>query len=321
MINLSVTVLCVCVCFEHVLCNDDDVDTTDNLENSDYITDFPELPVCGISKNGFYTKVVGGVDANLGEFPWMALLGYNDSAGNDTFWSCGGSLISQRHVLTAAHCIHNHDELYVVRLGELDVLRNDDGATPLDIHIKRKIEHEAYSANSFQHDIGLLILDTDVVFSDLIRPICIPLLPELRNNLFEDYNPFIAGWGYNAFPGHANVQFRFGDLRKSHLQKVSVPVTRLSQCQEVYKSYGKSLKIDEQVICGGYEGGKNSCKGDSGGPLMLPNTDSEQQVYFYQIGIVSLAPLCALKNYPTVFTRVTHYIPWLQTQVLGRADF
>ncbi|CAG9568396.1 unnamed protein product [Danaus chrysippus] len=299
----------------------DDVNSSDNLENSTFISDFPEPPVCGISKNGFYTKVVGGVDANLGEFPWMALLGYNDSSGNGTFWACGGSLISQRHVLTAAHCIHNHDELYLVRLGELDVLRHDDGAAPVDIHIKSKIEHEEYSANSFQHDIGLIILETDVVFSDLIRPICIPLLPELRNNLFDGYNPFLAGWGYNEFPGHANIQFRFGDHRKSHLQKVSLPVTSLSQCQDVYKSYGNRLRIDEQVICGGYEeGGKNSCKGDSGGPLMLPNTNSARQVYFYQIGIVSLAPLCALKNYPTIFTRVTHYIPWLQKQVLGKTN-
>lgn len=59
---------------------------------------------CGVAKNVKYTKVVGGVDANPGSMPWMTLIGYTDQLG-DIGWKCGGSLISSRHVLTAAHCI------------------------------------------------------------------------------------------------------------------------------------------------------------------------------------------------------------------------
>ncbi|KAI8437303.1 hypothetical protein MSG28_011670, partial [Choristoneura fumiferana] len=70
----------------------------------------PEAPTCGFS-NASFSRVVNGVPAELGDFPWMALLGYKGRrSGDGTRWLCGGSLISVRHVLTAAHCIHTREE-------------------------------------------------------------------------------------------------------------------------------------------------------------------------------------------------------------------
>ncbi|XP_026331621.1 adhesive plaque matrix protein-like [Hyposmocoma kahamanoa] len=78
--------------------------TTDNESPG---STFLQPPVCGFS-NASLGRVVGGVDARLGDFPWMALLGYKNRQG--TGWNCGGSLISSKHVLTAAHCIHGHEQ-------------------------------------------------------------------------------------------------------------------------------------------------------------------------------------------------------------------
>ncbi|XP_046972203.1 venom serine protease Bi-VSP-like [Vanessa cardui] len=277
---------------------------------SDFLLAFPAPPECGVS-NASFSRVVGGIDAKLGDFPWMALLGYKDRRGSSTRWLCGGSLISSHHVLTAAHCIHNHEEdLYVVRLGELDLAREDEGATPIDVLIKYKIKHEGYNAKSFTNDIGLLILQNDVQFTDLIRPICIPLSSDLRAKSFENYNPIIAGWGDTEFRGPS----------ATHLQVLQLPVVSNDFCKKAYVDY-KAQVIDERVLCAGYKkGGKDACQGDSGGPLMQPIYYPQNlTTYFFQIGVVSYGKRCAEAGFPGVYSRVTNFVPWLQENILGRA--
>ncbi|KAG6451334.1 venom serine protease Bi-VSP isoform X1 [Manduca sexta] len=275
----------------------------------DFVAEFPDPPVCGLSSASF-SRVVGGVDAKLGDFPWMALLGYRKRT-NPTQWLCGGSLISSKHVLTASHCIHTKEqELYIVRLGELDLVRDDDGAAPIDIFIKHMIKHEQYNPKAYTNDIGILVLEKEVEFSDLIRPICLPKTSELRSMTFEDYNPMVAGWGNLEARGPA----------ATHLQVVQLPVVSNDYCKQAYRNYTQQ-KIDERVLCAGYKnGGKDSCRGDSGGPLMQPIWNSQSyKTYFFQIGVVSFGKGCAEAGFPGVYSRVTNFMPWLQEKVLGHA--
>ncbi|CAB3224787.1 unnamed protein product [Arctia plantaginis] len=272
----------------------------------DFVDSLPDPPVCGVS-NATFSRVVGGINAKLGDFPWMALLGYKSRRGG-TSWLCGGSLISSHHILTAAHCIHNHEnDLYVVRLGELDLAREDEGATPLDVMIKQKIKHAEYSATSFTNDIGILILDRNVEFTDLIRPICIPKDSELRARSFEDYTPLIAGWGHTEFRGPS----------ATHLQVLQLPVVSNDFCTQAYAAY-KAQKIDERVLCAGYKkGGKDACQGDSGGPLMQPIwSPVEYKTYFFQIGVVSYGRKCAEAGFPGVYSRITHFVNWIEEQIV-----
>ncbi|XP_072933107.1 venom protease-like isoform X2 [Epargyreus clarus] len=278
--------------------------------SGDYVNSFPEPPVCGVS-NASFSRVVGGIKAKLGDFPWMALLGYKNKRDGSTRWLCGGSLVTSRHVMTAAHCIHNHEtDLYVVRLGELDLAREDEGATPVDVIIKSKMKHENYDSKGFTNDIGILLLERDVQFTDLIRPICIPKNSELRARSFENYNPIIAGWGDTEFHGPS----------ASHLQVLQLPVVSNSHCAEVYAPY-KAQVIDKRVLCAGYkDGGRDACQGDSGGPLMQPIWNSETfTTFFYQIGVVSFGKRCAEAGFPGVYTRVTEFIPWMEKNMLGAA--
>lgn len=279
-----------------------------SLPSSDYLDRFPVPPECGVS-NASFSRVVGGVDAKLGDFPWMALLGYKGRSGSPTRWLCGGSLISTHHILTAAHCIHNHEnDLYVVRLGELDLAREDEGAIPIDVLIKYKMKHEGYNPKSFTNDIGLLVLEQRIQFTDLIKPICIPDTSELRANNFENYNPFIAGWGDTEFRGPS----------ASHLQVLQLPVVSNEYCKNAYSSY-KAQVIDERVLCAGFKkGGKDACQGDSGGPLMQPIYYQQNlTTYIYQIGVVSYGKRCAEAGFPGVYSRITHFVPWLSKYVLG----
>ncbi|XP_026670596.1 venom serine protease Bi-VSP-like [Ceratina calcarata] len=136
-------------------------------------------PQCGFS-NVSHPKIVGGVAAKLNAWPWIAALGFKDTPTSELEWKCGGSLISARHVLTAAHCAER-DELVVVRLGDLDLKSDDDGAHPIDLGFEKKIIHSEYNRRMHTNDVAILRLERDVQFtcgqsSDVLREVQIPVV-------------------------------------------------------------------------------------------------------------------------------------------------
>ncbi|XP_068973410.1 venom protease isoform X1 [Bombus flavifrons] len=245
-------------------------------------------PHCGFS-NVTHTRVVGGKPAKLGAWPWMVALGFHNYTHprKDPEWKCGGSLISARHVLTAAHCAI-HRSLYVVRIADLNLKRDDDGAHPIQMGFESKLIHPDYNYPQHHDDIAILKLERDVSFSEYIRPICLPIEESLRNNNFVGYNPFVAGWG----------RLRYRGPLSDILMEVQVPVVSNAVCKKAYSDGS------DTIICAGYTaGGKDSCQGDSGGPLMI-----SQNFTYYEIGVVSYGHECALPKYPGVYTRVTSYL-------------
>ncbi|XP_063992075.1 venom protease-like [Diachasmimorpha longicaudata] len=259
-------------------------------------------PVCGAISNNQWTRVVGGAPAKLGAWPWIVALGYRSkTASNKPRWLCAGSLVSSRHVVTAAHCVHRLNDLYLVRLGDLD-LDDDvqDGASPIDVPIEQVHEHPQYSETQYTNDIAVLRLAYDVEFSELIRPICLPLPDELYNKNYVNSLPFIAGWGSIYFRGPSS----------SHLQQLQIPVVPPENCKTAFNRF-KTTVIDERVICAGFaKGGKDACKGDSGGPLMYPKNKT-----FYAIGVVSFGYRCAEPGIPGVYTRITHFLDFIKSHL------
>uniref|UniRef100_A0A2S2Q5Y0 CLIP domain-containing serine protease n=1 Tax=Sipha flava TaxID=143950 RepID=A0A2S2Q5Y0_9HEMI len=165
----------------------------------------PSQSTCGKS-NSSHIRIVGGIPADLGAWPWMAALGYQNlnRPGRDYQWLCGGALISDRYALTAAHCtvgIGNR-KLVVVHLGDLDLNPDvQDSASPIDVPISRIITHERYNAREYTNDIALLKLESTVRFNELIQPICLPILQKHRSNQLVSLVPFVAGWGSTSFNG------------------------------------------------------------------------------------------------------------------------
>lgn len=105
-----------------------------------------------------------------GSWPWITALGYRKTKdSNKPVFLCGGALISARHVITAGHCVYGRNDLFMVRLGDLDLNSTTDGADPIDISIENTIVHPQYNTTSFTNDIAIIRLAEDVPFSRKFR--------------------------------------------------------------------------------------------------------------------------------------------------------
>ncbi|XP_050544569.1 venom protease-like [Daktulosphaira vitifoliae] len=275
--------------------------TTSSYSETVISSKLPLLNSCGRS-NATQNRIVGGQPADLDDWPWIAALGYVSSNSrqnsNSPQWLCGGTLIADRYVITAAHCTVGIGQrrLAIAHLGDLDLNPNvRDGAGPVDVPVERVMTHENYNAQDYTNDIALLKLDRSVGFNRHIQPICLPISSELRANRFVKKMPFVAGWGATSFRGPSSTA----------LMEVQVPVVENADCKRSYVN--KKTVIDDRVLCAGYStGGRDACQGDSGGPLMWLSGNQ-----YYLIGVVSFGFKCAEPGFPGVYTRVTHFVDWI----------
>jgi len=272
----------------------------------------PSTEICGIFTQD---RIFGGEATSLDEFPWMALIEYQKPNGRGFY--CGGVLISDQYVLTAAHCVKGQDiprdwRVSGVRLGEYntdaaidctnftDPTRNYCAEEPVNVPVVKQIAHEDYipSDLSQHHDIALLRLARKVSFTDYVKPICVPTTSEQLNSKYVGTNMTVAGWGKTETRSESNLKL-----------KLEVPVKSNSECSSVYSNARVNLAAGQ--LCAGGLKGKDSCRGDSGGPLMGIDV-SPAGLTWYVTGIVSFGPSpCGLEGWPGVYTRVSEYVPWI----------
>ncbi|CAH1116597.1 unnamed protein product [Phaedon cochleariae] len=261
---------------------------------------------CGYLDAG--DRIRGGVNAKLNEFPWMALLSYKTERGPD--FRCGGTIINERYILTAGHCLHNLNyPLLGVRVGEYNIQTKIDCeltrkneqkcSEPVqDLVIEEILVHPGFNGTVIQNDIGLLRVSRMNLTVANVRPVCLPV-DTARGTDLNGKQIIVTGWGADA-TGHTSMI----------LQKVELPIVDLTECQNIYKAENRA-KISIKQLCAGGRNRKDSCRGDSGGPMQTAAYINGDTRYVQQ-GVVSFGPAyCGLEGYPGVYTRVEFYMDWV----------
>ncbi|XP_059476841.1 CLIP domain-containing serine protease HP8-like [Neocloeon triangulifer] len=274
------------------------------------------LPVerCGRNADESTERIhAGAQQASLGEYPWVAQLG--ELRGNNFRVMCGGSVISRRYILTAGQCIR--PELTHVRLGEYNT-NTDPDCFGLDecadlvsvIQVEEKIRHERYDKPYSQNDVGLIRLKRPLSahFSSYIKPVCIPLKPEV--DVVNDVHRtklITVGWGLSHSVSKPIHQI---------LKEAQLPLVKNKDCGNMQVLALHKNIADTQLCAGSSEDSSTACQGDTGGPLMLLTHGygglSDTAVYM-QVGVASHGPdECGVAAAPpAIFTRVSSYAEWI----------
>ncbi|XP_023937767.2 venom protease [Bicyclus anynana] len=247
-------------------------------------------------------RIAGGSEANPKEFPHMAVLGCRNAVPDEeeVVWIGGGSLISEKFILTAAHVLVSPTH-GVIKFALLGTVNKTDHRSGMLYNIVRRIPHPTYQPSSLNYDIALVELERPVFFSEFIRPACLPVPGrEIESERI------IAGWGETGFRTRAELLLTAELLEDSEL------------CAGKFE--GKNFEWNPRsMICA--VGKKaitkphhaDSCKGDSGGPLMAL-MKSIKCSYSVE-GVVSRGPRSCGQGHPGIYTRVSHYLPWILENV------
>ncbi|KAK3892118.1 hypothetical protein Pcinc_004085 [Petrolisthes cinctipes] len=241
---------------------------------------------CGIkgSRSGRH-KIIGGREARKGEWPWqVAIL----NRFKETF--CGGTLISPRWVLTAAHCVRSR--LYV-RMAEHDLREYDP--RQLEMRVSEAIPHPGYDREKIINDLALLKLPRAVSYTRRVTAACLPSVED--EVVSTDKKCVVSGWGKER---ETHV---FGS---DVLNYARVPIVPRRVCRRMYPDH----QVTTHQLCAGYRrGSSDACAGDSGGPLACEGSDGRWVVQ----GVTSYGEGCGERGKYGVYARVASYLPWINT--------
>ncbi|KAM8764537.1 serine protease 55 [Rhynchonycteris naso] len=232
-----------------------------------------------------YSRIIEGTEAEVGEFPWLVSV----QAGNEHF--CGGAIINEWWILTAAHCL-TAEELHPKDLSVV-LGANDLHSPSLEIKgVTTIVLHKNYTRLTMDNDVALLLLSSYITFSSLKKPICLPQKPSPTTW----HECWVAGWGQTKTDDKTSMN--------SDLMKVPMIIIDWEKCLLEFP------KLTENMLCAGYENKSyDACQGDSGGPLVC-TTESDKK--WYQVGIISWGRSCGQKYTPGIYTMVEKYSPWIK---------
>lgn len=236
------------------------------------------------------SRIVGGNEADPGEWPSQVALVNHDEPDNYQAQFCGGTLIARNWVLTAAHCVR--DTGYSPTPSDIDVLLGtqdlESGGTRI-----RAVEfriHPSWDPSVGRSDLALIRLDKPA-------PASIPFQTITSQNVSPVAGTAVTTTGWGTTVSGANAY-------PTKLREVVVNVSTPSECQSGYPSFYQQ----STMVCAA-AAGKDSCQGDSGGPLV-----EERSGTWVQVGVVSTGYGCAVAGYPGIYTRVAAFSDWIKEQ-------
>ncbi|XP_062698993.1 trypsin-1-like [Aedes albopictus] len=226
-----------------------------------------------------HQRIVGGDEIDIAKVPFMASV-----SGNRGHY-CGGSILSGRWILTAAHCIGDSGSSgLAVRVGSS---RHAEGGQ--QVRVRRCEVHPRWNPSTIDYDFALLELEEVLVLGKDVQAVVLPAKDEA---VAYGKVLLVCGWGKTVNGGSAN---------SPTLRAVNVPVVNQKQCERAYSNF---VQVTPRMLCAGHaEGGKDMCNEDSGGPLV----DGKKQV-----GVVSWSKECAAAGTPGVYARVAVVRDWIK---------
>ena len=274
---------------------------------------------CGLAN--MLSKIVGGQETLQHQFPWQ--VGLTGPRSRRPF--CGGSILTSRTVLTAAHCVRWKE------VGEVVVVAGDHDHQAGEGEVRQAVcgvrLHPAYNSLDNNHDLALLTLCQPLQWRMEVQPVCLPP-PDLTP---PGLSATVTGWG----------SLHSGGPQPDKLQAVNVTSIANTECDQVgtvllqytlslslslslsdiccntaplLQAYGGGGVITESMLCARAPG-RDACQGDSGGPLVLQSR--EPRAHFTQIGVVSWGQGCADHRYPGVYTRLADHLGFINNNLQG----
>nr|WBW70045.1 venom protein [Lampona murina] len=252
---------------------------------------------CGISKVA-EERIIGGAQAGVGEFPWMASL-YFVGDNNKLYFKCGATVLNERWVITAATCTGRSPSNYEILVG-LHNQMEKNASSVQRLKVSKIVVHEDYD-RIYHNDIALLKTATPIDIAGsmgYVNGICLPEVNEEPTG-----KAIVLGWGMtqahkSQFGGHSDI-----------LKEVEVPLIDIDTCNKIYdpdNTRDTILRLDEHMICAGAENAY-ACFWDEGGPLFQIKGGAATL-----IGVLALGGYCGDHGYPGFYTKVSSYVDWIE---------
>jgi secreted trypsin-like serine protease len=261
---------------------------------------YPASVTCGTPaytcQGACSSSALGGIKSVKGEFPYLVQI---YSGGR---FLCGGTIVSNKFILTSATCIEPSSPPSVaalrVRAGDFKLNTASDGLNYVERNVTtiyRSPEFVPQRKNPAVHDIALLKLTEPLAFTDFIRPICLDDPGQRVDNGFTE--GMFAGYGKLSYNNRPTTDDQY---------KVNVRIGTPQECQNAYSAQGVQL-MDSQICAGtNTVPSVDPCVGDNGGPLIVKTGPNS----YKQVGVASFGLACS--GPPAVFTRVSSYRAWIQ---------
>jgi len=238
--------------------------------------------------------------------PWQAQMRQQNWWGFGSFSFCGGTILDATTILTAAHCYYGKNlnaGNFFIAAGAI----NDQDGSQQTAFVESIFLHESYNPPSLDNqqgthdgDIAILKLKTPLTFNDKVGRAC---LPDATYNPIGITMGVASGWGLIG---------QGPDVTTSDLMWVTMPVVKRNSCVRPSSAWHPSIITNNMICAGDHDGGESVCHADSGGPLVVPRSFSDDTAIV--LGVTSFVSIygCGVKGYPSVFAYVIPYLDWIR---------
>ncbi|XP_037779501.1 transmembrane protease serine 9-like [Penaeus monodon] len=234
--------------------------------------------------------------------PWLAALGQKKGSAFET--TCGGALVTRRHVLIAAHCMASPrlPTPTHVRLGNPHSAGNSDGSRPVELAIAQFVD-AGYDLKNLANDIGVITLEREAPLSDMIRPVCLPFRFMFDGFRYQEVD--VTGWSQSA------TSLRKAD-EPAQIVISRASVVGLGVCENTYLKEVESLALTNQQMCA-VVGEDQPCLNDNGAPVTF--LDDVTTNKHFLVGLTSFGYGCKQPFSPGVYIRVGAFLEWIEKNI------